>query len=37
MIRYVRESHNEGFIIGTETGIMHRLKKENPPIFYSGK
>ncbi len=34
MIRYVRESHNEGFIIGTETGIMHRLKKENPTKYF---
>ena len=30
MMRYVRESAAPGFIIGTETGIMHRLKKENP-------
>ena len=30
MIRYVRESHARAFIIGTETGIMHRLQKENP-------
>jgi quinolinate synthase len=30
MIRYVRESSAKEFIIGTETGIIHRLKKENP-------
>ncbi len=30
MIRYVRESPTQEFIIGTETGIIHRLKKENP-------
>ena len=30
MIRYVRESPAREFIIGTETGIMHRLQKENP-------
>ena len=30
MIRYVRESPARAFIIGTETGIMHRLQKENP-------
>ena len=30
MIRYVRESPAPGFIIGTETGILHRLRKENP-------
>jgi len=30
MIRYVRESTARIFIIGTETGIIHRLQKENP-------
>jgi len=30
MIRYVRESSAKEFIIGTETGIIYRLKKENP-------
>jgi quinolinate synthase len=30
MIRYVRESEAREFIIGTEIGILHRLKKENP-------
>jgi quinolinate synthase len=30
MIRYVRESSAKEFIIGTETGILHRLEKENP-------
>lgn len=30
MIRYVKESSAETFIIGTESGIIHRLKKENP-------
>jgi len=29
MIRYVRESGEKEFIIGTETGILHRLKKDN--------
>jgi len=33
MMRFVRESPAEGFIIGTETGIMHRLKKENPAKY----
>jgi quinolinate synthase len=28
--RYARESNSEEFIIGTEIGILHRLKKENP-------
>lgn len=30
MIRYAGESPAKEFIIGTETGIIHRLKKENP-------
>ncbi len=29
MVRYVRESEAEVFIIGTEIGIIHRLQKEN--------
>ncbi len=40
MIRYCRESGAREFIIGTETGIIHRLKKECPgKSFYpaSGK
>ncbi len=28
--RYARESNSEEFIIGTEIGILYRLKKENP-------
>jgi len=28
--RYAKESLSEEFIIGTEIGILHRLKKENP-------
>lgn len=28
--RYARESSSEEFIIGTEIGILYRLKKENP-------
>jgi len=35
MIRYVAETPSREFIIGTETGILHRLKKENPDkMFY---
>jgi quinolinate synthase len=35
MIRYVGESSAKEFIIGTETGIIHRLKKENPgKVFF---
>jgi quinolinate synthase len=30
IIRYVKESAERKFIIGTEVGIIHRLKKENP-------
>lgn len=28
--RYAKESNSEEFIIGTEIGILHKLKKENP-------
>jgi quinolinate synthase len=35
MIRFAAESTAKEFIIGTETGILHRLGKENPgKIFY---
>jgi len=30
MARKVKESENKNFIIATEEGIMHKLKKENP-------
>lgn len=30
MVKYVKESEAKSFIIGTELGIIHRLKKENP-------
>lgn len=30
MCRYVRKSNDRKFIIGTETGLLHRLRKENP-------
>lgn len=30
MLRYVRESNATQFIIGTECGILHRMRKENP-------
>jgi quinolinate synthase len=30
MLKYVKESDKKNFIIGTEIGIIHRLKKENP-------
>jgi len=35
MIRYARESKARELIIGTETGIIYRLQKENPgKVFY---
>ena len=30
MMRYARESEHKDFIIGTEIGIIYRLRKENP-------
>jgi len=30
ILAYCRETDNRDFIIGTEVGILHRLKKENP-------
>ena len=30
MCRYVKESSGKDFIVGTEEGILHRLRKENP-------
>jgi len=30
MCRFVKESPCESFVIGTEQGILHRLRKENP-------
>jgi len=30
MLHFCRESNHKEFIIGTEEGILHRLKKENP-------
>lgn len=30
MCKYAKESSSKKFIVGTEEGIMHRLKKENP-------
>ena len=30
MLKYVQESPAKSFIIGTEIGIIHRLRKENP-------
>ncbi len=30
MLKFVRESEHKEFIIGTECGILHRMRKENP-------
>ena len=30
MLKYMKNSNNKSFIVGTEVGIIHRLKKENP-------
>jgi len=36
MLQYVRQSLAQEFIIGTEMGILHTLRKENPDkLFYS--
>jgi quinolinate synthase len=35
MLKYVKKSQKKSFIVGTEIGIIHRLKKENPDkTFY---
>ena len=35
MLKFVRESKQKEFIIGTECGILHRMRKEDPDkIFY---
>ncbi len=30
MLKYMKDSGNKSFIVGTEVGIIHRLKKESP-------
>ena len=36
MLEYARQSEAKEFIIGTEMGILHTLRKENPDkLFYS--
>ncbi len=34
MLRYVKASSRESFIIGTEEGLLHQLRKENPDKFF---
>ena len=36
MLQYVREAEAREFIIGTEKGILHRMRQENPgKVFHS--
>jgi quinolinate synthase len=36
MLRYAQASNAKEFIVGTEIGLMHRLRKENPgKVFYA--
>jgi quinolinate synthase len=30
MVRYATESQAQTFVIGTEEGLLHRLRKDNP-------
>lgn len=30
MVRYAKQSPNNKFVVATETGILHRMRKENP-------
>ena len=30
MCRFARETHAEMFVVGTEVGVLHRMKQENP-------
>ena len=34
MSKYIRKTPETEFIIGTETGIIHRMKKENPDKYF---
>jgi quinolinate synthase len=36
MLKFVQEAEAKEFIVGTEKGILHRMRKENPhKVFYS--
>jgi len=35
MLKYVKQSKKSDFIIATETGIIHQLKKQNPGKFFA--
>jgi quinolinate synthase len=34
ILKFCRESSNKEFIIGTESGVLHRLRKENPDKIF---
>lgn len=34
MLRFAKASNSNEFIVGTETGLIHRLKKESPEKFF---
>ena len=34
MVKYVKESRANKFIVATETGILHRMKKDNPDKLF---
>jgi quinolinate synthase len=34
MVRRARETHADEVIVATETGMLHRLRKENPEVDY---
>jgi quinolinate synthase len=35
MLRYARQSAHKAFIVGTETGMLHPIQKQNPDkVFY---
>ncbi len=35
MLRYAQQSENDSFIVGTEVGILHPIRKQNPDkVFY---
>jgi quinolinate synthase len=34
MVKYVKESHAKEFIVATETGILHRMQKDNPEKIF---
>ena len=35
MVRHARQSRSDKFLVATETGILHRMKKENPGKTFS--